>query len=56
MKAAVLPPGKLDALQASVRQYDQDTATAAAQVDMLEQELGPDLPSEADLDTARART
>lgn len=54
MKAAVLSPDKLAALQASVRQYDQDTAAAAAQVDMLEQELGPDLPSEADLDTARA--
>jgi exonuclease SbcC len=36
-----------------VRQYEHDTATAAAQVDMLEQELGPDLPSQADLDTAR---
>ena len=54
MRAAVLSPDKLDALQASVRQYDQDTAAAAAQVDMLQQELGPDLPSEADLDAARA--
>ncbi|MCX6098186.1 MAG: SMC family ATPase [Caldiserica bacterium] len=54
MKAAVLSPDKLAALQASVRQYDQETAAAAAQVDMLEQELGPDLPSEGGLDTARA--
>jgi len=53
MKAAVLAPERLAALQASVRQYDQDTAGAAAQVEMLEQELGSDLPSEADLDTAR---
>ena len=54
MKAAVLSPDKLDTLQASVRQYDQDTAATDAQVDMLQQELGPDLPSEADLDAARA--
>jgi exonuclease SbcC len=54
MKAAVLPEGELASLQASVRQYDHDTAAAAAQVEMLEQELGPDLPSEADLETARA--
>ena len=54
MKAAVLPGGELAALQASVRQYDHDTAAAAAQVEMLEQELGPDLPSEADLEGARA--
>src|SRR5450830_1544437 len=54
MKAAVLPGGELAALQASVRQYDHDTAAAAAQVEMLEQELGPDLPSEADLEAARA--
>jgi exonuclease SbcC len=54
MKAAVLPGGELTALQASVRQYDHDTAAAAAQVEMLEQELGPDLPSEADLEGARA--
>ena len=53
MKAAFLPEGELTALQASVRQYEHDTAAAAAQVDMLEQELGPDLPSQADLDTAR---
>ena len=54
MKASVLPQGELDALQASVRQYEHDTAAAAAQVDMLEQELGSDLPSQLDLDTARA--
>jgi exonuclease SbcC len=54
MKAAVLPEGDLTTLQTSVRQYDHDTAAAAAQVEMLEQELGPDLPSEADLETARA--
>jgi len=54
MKAAVLPADQLDALQASVRQYDHDTAAATAQVEMLEQELGPDLPSEADLEAARA--
>ncbi|MBA4365411.1 MAG: hypothetical protein C0398_05320 [Coprothermobacter sp.] len=54
MKATVLPDDQLTALQASVRQYDHDTAAAAAQVEMLEQELGSDLPSEADLDTARA--
>jgi exonuclease SbcC len=54
MKAAVLPADQLVALQASVRRYDHDTAAAAAQVEMLEQELGPDLPSEADLEAARA--
>jgi len=54
MKAAVLPADQLVALQASLRQYDHDTAAAAAQVEMLEQELGPDLPSEADLEAARA--
>ncbi|MHB8106178.1 MAG: AAA family ATPase [Candidatus Cryosericum sp.] len=55
MKAAVLPEGELSTLQTSVRQYDHDTAAAAAQVEMLEQELGPDLPSEADLEAARAQ-
>jgi exonuclease SbcC len=54
MKAAVLSADQLAALQASVRQYDHDTAAAGAQVEMLEQELGPDLPSEADLEAARA--
>lgn len=54
MKAAVLPADQLVALQASVRQYDHDTAAAAAQVEMLEQELGPDLLTEADLEAARA--
>src|SRR5450830_685527 len=54
MKAAVLPVDQLAALQMSVRQYDHDTAAATAQVEMLEQELGPDLPSEADLEAARA--
>jgi DNA repair protein SbcC/Rad50 len=54
MKAAVLPADQLVALQASVRRYDHDTAAAAAQVEMLEQELGPDLPTEADLEAARA--
>ncbi|RIE17481.1 AAA family ATPase [Candidatus Cryosericum septentrionale] len=54
MKTAVLPADQLVALQVSVRQYDHDTAAATAQVEMLEQELGPDLPSEADLEAARA--
>ncbi len=54
MKAAVLTADQLVALQASVKQYDHDTATATAQVEMLEQELGPDLLSEADLEAARA--
>jgi len=54
MKAAVLPVDQLAALQASLRQYDHDTAAATAQVEMLEQELGPDRPSEADLEAARA--
>lgn len=53
MQAAVLPADRAEALQASVRQYDQETAAAAAQVEMLQQELGADLPSEADLDIAR---
>src|SRR5450830_1705206 len=54
MKAAVLSVDQLAALQASLRQYDHDTAAATAQVEMLEQELGPDRPSEADLEAARA--
>jgi len=54
MKTAVLPADQLVALQASVRQYDHDTAATAAQVEMLELELGPDLPSETDLAAARA--
>jgi exonuclease SbcC len=54
MTTGVLTADQLAALQASVRQYDHDTAAAAAQVEMLEQELGPDLPSEADLEAARA--
>ncbi|MCX6084126.1 MAG: SMC family ATPase [Caldiserica bacterium] len=53
MRTGVLPDDQLATLQASVRQYDHDTAAAAAQVEMLEQELGPDLPSEADLEAAR---
>ena len=54
MRAAVLPANQMVALQALVKQYDEDTTTAAAQVEMLEQELGPDLPSEADLDATHA--
>jgi exonuclease SbcC len=54
MRTAVLTADQLAGLQVSVRQYDHDTAAAAAQVEMLEQELGPNLPSEADLEAARA--
>jgi|GEM_PF-1410295 len=54
MKAAVLPADQLVALQVSVKQYDHNMATATAQVEMLEQELGPDLPSEVGLEAARA--
>ena len=54
MRTAVLTADQLAGLQVSVRQYDHDTTAAAARVEMLEQELGPDLPSEADLEAARA--
>ncbi|HEY5000425.1 MAG TPA: SMC family ATPase, partial [Candidatus Cryosericum sp.] len=54
MRIAVLPAAQLAALQASLSQYDHDTAATAAQVEMLEQELGPDLPSQADLEAARS--
>lgn len=53
MAAAVLPEDKLEALQASVRTYDQEIAATTAQVDMLQQELGSTLPDEADLASAR---
>lgn len=54
MAAAVLPSEKLEALQASIRQYDQEITAATAQVDMLRGELGSDIPTEADLASARA--
>jgi exonuclease SbcC len=54
MAAAVLPSEKLEALQASIRQYDQEITAVTAQVDMLRGELGSDIPTEADLASARA--
>jgi exonuclease SbcC len=53
MKAALLPADRLTTLQSSVERYDRDTATVTGQVEMLAQELGDALPSEADLGSAR---
>lgn len=53
MKAAVLTVDRLTSLQQAVSQYDHDLAAAAAQVEMLQQELGPSPPSEADLESTR---
>jgi exonuclease SbcC len=53
MKAALLPPDKLAALQAAVEQHDREAATVTGQVEMLAQELGSVVPSETDLIAAR---
>jgi exonuclease SbcC len=52
MKAALLPVDRLTFLQSSVERYDRDTATVSGQVEMLAQELGDTIPSEADLESA----
>jgi exonuclease SbcC len=53
MKAALLPVDRLTFLQSSLERYDRDTATVSGQVEMLAQELGDTIPSEADLESAR---
>ena len=53
MKAAVVPADQLAALQSSLKGYDDDTAATAAQVRMLEEELGPDLPNLTAIEAAR---
>lgn len=54
MRSALLGKEELEALQASINQYDHEIAATTAQAEMLQQELGPRLPSEADLAEARA--
>lgn len=53
MASAVLPEDELRALQASLKTYDQEITATAAQADMLQKELGSEIPSEADLALAR---
>ena len=49
MQAALPSPDELQRLQASVRQYEQEVTSLTAQEQMLGQELGPDLPTDDDL-------